>query len=148
MFDAVERYITGLRAVEDGTAQVADRLGEAMGVGIPDVIAAVRAAAATGSLREGRIILLENGLATSPPEDFTVAFAGRAGGKGTAGGVTVSTGVMRPRDVGALSAKASREGIAGLSHVEVLVLVLVWLLAGEAGPRAVAAFERMRRPAF
>jgi hypothetical protein len=47
--------------------------------------------------------------------------------------VTTATGVVGREDVGELSARASREGIAGLSHARVFTLVLLWLLLLGAG---------------
>jgi hypothetical protein len=108
IYRVVQEYIAGTRAAERGVSSAARQIGEAMDMGMAEVFAAVRkhVIIAPNQAVEARVVL-------------------------DADTITLSEGssVIPLVDIVELSARASRDGIAGFSIMQVLALVLVWLLS-------------------
>jgi hypothetical protein len=102
---AVEEQIAGKRVTDGESA--ARQISAALNLGITEVTAAVRKVVIVGPnqdvdarvVMEADLIVLSEGSSVTPLED-----------------------------IDELSARASRDGIAGFSNTQVLALVLVWLL--------------------
>jgi hypothetical protein len=118
VFRAVQEYLAGVRAEGGEIAAEARRVGEALGVGLAEVAAAVKGDGAAGA----GLVMSYGGFALPG-----LAFAGVAEVRASA--EAASAAAVRPEDVGDLSARASRDGIAGLSPMQLFILVLVWMLA-------------------
>ena len=122
VFRAVQDYVAGVRTAVGDVGPVALKAGDALGVHLADVAAVIERMGATGSAAEPGHITSSGGLRLPK-----LAFA-------PAGEVVVSLGpeaaaVVGPQDVGELSSRASRDGIAGFSTMQVFTLVLLWLMA-------------------
>ncbi len=115
VFRAVQEYVREARAAGEDVVSAARRLGEVMSLGAAEIVAAVRDMGTAGPAH----ITSSGGLALA-----SLAFGGE---------VVVSVGpeaaaVAQPQDVGELSARVSRNGIAGLSAKQVFAVVLLWVV--------------------
>jgi hypothetical protein len=144
VYHAVQQYIAGAGTVGAGMQSVARQLDEAMAQGMTEVIAAVQNLArqstgvslsGEGSLGGGQMLAGASlsGVGTLGTGGPVMAPAGLAQGWGSAPGpdvITVSDDdSLRPENLNRLLVKASRDGMAGLSAVQILALVLICLLA-------------------
>jgi hypothetical protein len=116
IFRAVQEYITGAGAAEESAISAARQVSEAMDRGMAEVIAAVgnmvglAGTAANTSQASGSLSALA--MITVDADVITVS----------------DSETVRPENLNRLLARASRDGIAGLSTTQTLVLVLIWLL--------------------
>jgi hypothetical protein len=127
IFRAVQQYMEHARAVEAGVASVARQISDAMDSGMTEVIAAAQklvprppgaSLSGTGTLSAGGRIA---GGASLSGEGRLVA---------SADVITLyDSDSVQPENLSRLSARASRDGLAGLSTMQILVLVLICLLA-------------------
>jgi hypothetical protein len=144
VYRAVQQYVADAGTSEAGMQSVAHQLGEAMDQGTAKVIAAVQnlarqstgtALSGEGTLGGGQMLpgVHLSGVGSLGTGATVMAHAGLALGRGSAPSpnvITVSDNEsIRPENLNRLLAKASRDGIAGLSTVQVLALVLICLLA-------------------
>ena len=127
IYHAAQQYVAAARTGKEDIQAIARQLGEAMDQGMAEVVAAVQNLApqsASASL-SGKGSLVAGG--------HVMAFAGLAEATGVAPNASVITVSdsenVRPENLDNLLARASRNGIAGLSTVQVLAVVLVCLLA-------------------
>jgi hypothetical protein len=126
-FLKVKQLLDGaLVADADGAQRLAREVGEAIDLGMADVIAAVRKlgdpagmAASTGP----------GGAAAITGSGSLALSSMRFVADGDVITAMESESVATLEDIGRLTARARRDGIARLSTMQVLALVLVWLLA-------------------
>jgi len=114
---AVRQYIA--EAAKAGARSAAREVSEALDLSVGDVIAAVRNL-------ETEATFAAAGAAVATGAAFNVE--ARIVAVAEVGTATDSLSVVKLDDIGELSARASRDGIAGLNITQVLALVLLWLL--------------------
>jgi hypothetical protein len=137
IFRAVQQYLAGARTEDGGATSAASQLGEAMGLGMGEVIAAVqdRAGWPSAATLFGGGTLAAGGHVTA-----AATLSGERTLRVAADEIHVEedASVVRLEDIHLLSARASRDGIGGFSPVQVLALVFLWLLAlgGPVGQQA------------
>ena len=117
IFRAVQQYIAD--AAEAGARSAARQLSEALDLSVDDVIAAVRNLKTDATFAAAGAAVAAG--AALNAEGRVVAFADVGTG-------TDSLSVVKLEDIGELATRAARDGIVGLSIMQVLALVLVWLL--------------------
>lgn len=145
IYRAVQQYLARPGANEPSMQSVASELSEQLDQGMAEVIAAVRKLApqsggatlsGEGTLSGGGHLRAATGLrgeGTLSAGTHAMVFAGVAEGRAvvpTPQVITLSdTDSVRPENLNRLLTKASRDGIAGFSNIQVLALVLICLLA-------------------
>jgi hypothetical protein len=123
IFRALQEYVVGARTDDPDSPTVARQVSEALDVERAEVIAALQ-----------RLALVDRATLRGVGSlGGYVMGAATLSGEGTlAAGASVITltdsDSLRPENLARLSAKVTRDGIAGLSIMQVLALVLLWLL--------------------
>ena len=117
VFRAVQNYIAD--AAEREAESAGRQLGDAMGLGKAVVTAALQELQEEGWVNVGRHVIVG-------PHGTVEAGTVLAADTIT---LSESATVMPLEDIGVLTTRASRGGIAGLNNLQVFTLVLVWLLA-------------------
>jgi len=111
IFRHVQQYLHGTLATETGVAAAARQVGKAMDLGMAEVIVAAQK------------------LVPWPGADLAGTAANASIAAGDFAAVTENASVVRLDNLSKLSSRASRHDIAGLTTMQVLALVLIWLLA-------------------
>ena len=111
IFRHVQQYLHGTLATETGVAAAARQVGKAMDLGMAEVIVAAQK------------------LMPWPGAGLAGTAANASIAAGDFAAITENASVVRLDNLSELSSRASRQGIAGLTTMQVLALVLIWLLA-------------------
>ncbi len=132
IFRTVQEFVADAQSAEEAAGPVlavARQIAEAMDLGIAEVIAALRKLGSFPQWQSAAVLSGEGKLVAGGPvlAGASLTAEGRMVASADVITASESESVVRLEDIGELSAKASRDGIAGLSAMQVFTLVLVWL---------------------
>jgi hypothetical protein len=133
IFRTVQEFVGDAKAAEDAAGPVfavAHQTAEALDLRIAEVIAAVRALPGFDRWQPAAALSGEGTLIASGRVLAGASLTAEARIFASADVITASEreSTVKQEDIADLSAKASRDGVAGLSPIQVFTLVLLWLL--------------------